>query len=101
MSRSSLVLPIVTIAGGLVPAEAQQPNPMQLGLQSWNRCVDQSFVQQSTVTPDRSLAVETAFQACQTEEEALFALAPSLSPAMSRNYRILMRMKAKQRLVPQ
>jgi hypothetical protein len=41
---------------------------------NWTRCLDQSYRVTRTRTPDKNAAVETAFQACSSEERDLVSL---------------------------
>ena len=61
------------------------PDPIVAAVQRWRECVTRSFASQRTTTSDRSLAVEMAFVACRTEEDAIMSFAtPNSYPAASR-----------------
>lgn len=76
----------------LVPIVAQaQTRPDYDRLKNaWGACVRQSFAVQRQQMPDGALAVESAFAACTTEEEAIYAAAP-LPAETERQGRIYLR----------
>jgi hypothetical protein len=72
----SRILWMIVSIGGLsacVTANDQPrgPSPIQVRRDDWIICVTRSYITQSKLTPDKSLAVEQAFLACRTEEAAI------------------------------
>lgn len=88
------------VALALAPFVAQaQPVPDYPRLKgAWAGCVRQSFAAQRQQIADGALAVETAFAACTTEEEAIYAAGP-LAPADERRGRIWLRTALKNDLL--
>ncbi|MCP1551652.1 MULTISPECIES: hypothetical protein [Methylorubrum] len=75
----------------LAPAAQAQTRPDYDRLKhAWGACVRQSFAVQRQQMPDGALAVENAFTACTTEEEAIYAAGP-LAPDVERRGRIYLR----------
>jgi hypothetical protein len=51
-----------------------RPSTITVKRNIWTGCVSSSFEQQRKMTPDANAAAEMAFQACQREEQAIFAM---------------------------
>lgn len=49
------------------------PLEVRVGI-NWRDCVYRSFAAQRSLTPDQAMAVELAFQACRSEERAVYVL---------------------------
>jgi hypothetical protein len=92
-----LALAVLTLAPA---AQAQTKADYDRLKGAWAGCVRQSFAIQRQQLADGALAVESAFTACTTEEEAIYAAAP-LNPVTERQGRIYLRGLIKRELVSQ
>lgn len=92
---------LALVALMLAPAAQAQTRPDYDRLKhAWGSCVRQSFAIQRQQIADAALAAESAFTACTTEEEAIYAAAP-LNPVTERQGRIYLRGLLKRDLTAQ
>src|SRR4051812_7217518 len=61
----------------IAPPKPDKPGPITIARDYWLACVRRSFASQIGPGTEKGVAVERAFDACRTEENAITALFPS------------------------